>query len=970
MRFNDLVILLPCQSLEDFSLDRDAADAEQLLSAYSALWHPALMASAQTMPRWVRAEDPPQEPAGHLVMLPGSSEGRLPADWLGRAEVAGACVIRGLQHRDEMVAAALERLDGGAGGVEPRLAGDFLALGFCHLMVELLTRQLRYMSNLDEVRFRREAVGAAEAALKGDAEAARDQLRNAFDQLTEAREYFYPVEAYLIDLTLVASTTLGRPLRDELAAGRPTSLLVSAADVERMAAEEPETLSALREALEKGTASLVGGGLDDQPLPLMPIEALLEHFQWGLAAYQQHLGRRPETFGRRRFGLSPVLPQLLERLGFRAALHFTLDDGRFPSGNQSKIRWEGVDGSVLDGLARLPLEITRSDNFLRLPEKLGSTLDLDHTATAVMAHWPGQTCPWYEDLKRMVEYSPVLGKFVTVDEYSTQTSLAGQQKRYTVDEYRSPYLRQEVAAGRSDPISRWVRYYGRRARLDALRTVQCLADLLAGATADSPDQDPFRRATDQALASETASDAPKNTGLDEQIGRALDEAVRGFAKRLPRNGHAMERTGLLVLNPWSVARRSWVEAAGLGGLPTVGAPVRAVAPLDRGCQVAVDVPAMGFAWVDPGAGQPAPPRPRRRWLQNLWSRKKPQQPPMAAKLLVRDQPVYVLRNEHFEARINPATGAIRALHDYYSRGIRLAQQLALRMPDPSLRDEGLEEGPDTDYSVMAADEVKVTCSGPIVGEVVSRGRLMDRQGHRLAGFVQTSRVRRGSRVLELEVQLDVDRQPGPDPWDSYYAVRFAWGDMTADMVRSVNQASRPTDAKLLEAPHYIDLRVDKVRTTILTGGLPYHRRFGLRKLDTLLAVRGETARSFRLGVGIDLTHPAPAAMDFMAPRTAVVERACPPTTSTGWLFHVDARNVIATAWMPLASEGRVEGFYVRLLETEGRRAETVLRCFRAVQSARRVDFAQQPPVELPVQDDRVKLELGPHQFVGIEARFA
>ena len=78
-----------------------------------------------------------------------------------------------------------------------------------------------------------------------------------------------------------------------------------------------------------------------------------------------------------------------------------------------------------------------------------------------------------------------------------------------------------------------------------------------------------------------------------------------------------------------------------------------------------------------------------------------------------------------------------------------------------------------------------------------------------------------------------------------------------------------TEAPRIEAPHFVDVRSERVRTTILTGGLPYHRRFGVRKMDTLLIVRGETARRFRLGVGIDLPYPAPAAIEFLAPRTVL-----------------------------------------------------------------------------------------------------
>ena len=58
--FDRLVALLPCQSLEDFDLQRKEEDAEQLLSAWSALWHPLLLASARAIPRWLPAASPPQ----------------------------------------------------------------------------------------------------------------------------------------------------------------------------------------------------------------------------------------------------------------------------------------------------------------------------------------------------------------------------------------------------------------------------------------------------------------------------------------------------------------------------------------------------------------------------------------------------------------------------------------------------------------------------------------------------------------------------------------------------------------------------------------------------------------------------------------------------------------------------------------------------------------------------------------------
>jgi alpha-mannosidase len=160
-----------------------------------------------------------------------------------------------------------------------------------------------------------------------------------------------------------------------------------------------------------------------------------------------------------------------------------------------------------------------------------------------------------------------------------------------------------------------------------------------------------------------------------------------------------------------------------------------------------------------------------------------------------------------------------------------------------------------------------------------------------------------------------------------------------------------------------------VRTTLLTGGLPFHRRLGVRKLDTLLSVRGETARSFRLGIGIDLPHPVAAALDFLSPPVNVASVPMPSTPS-GWLFHLDSRHVLATHWEAVTSAGRLAGFRVRLLETDGRKVGLGLNAFRTVQSARKVHPGDAAPADLVVENGRIIVPLGPHEWAEVEADFS
>ena len=960
MTLEELNVLLPCHSLEDLTLSRNRRESDEILSAWSAPYHPAVLARLGQMPAWHSASNPPQEPAGRLILVPHCCDTELPDGWLAKAESAGAVVFRELSDRDKLIAAILERLNLDDSDLEPGLIGSFLALGFCHLQVELITRQLRYMSNLDETQFQRETLAAAESAVSGDEENAKERLTAAFDLLTESREYFYPVETYLIDMTLVAPTTLGRAFVGELADRGPSNLLLSGDAVQELARSQPETLAQLKEAIENERATIIGGEFSELNLPLLPPEAILAQFKRGLDSYERHLGCRPKIFCRRRFGLSPMLPQILAKLGFDGAFHFTLDDGRFPHGNQSKIRWEGLGGASIDALVRLPIDAANSRYFMNLPEKLGDVMDLDHASTAVFAHWPGGAQRWYHDLRRMGEYSPVLGRFTSVDSYFRDTQYVGQSSRHKADQYQSPYLRQQVAAGEPDPVSRWVRYYRQRTAMDAENTIRTLAHLISGKAAISGQDDELGQLIDDATSDGTVA----ATDLDDQLKQRETEALERFGQSLPRTQEPC-RDGILAVNPWSFTRRLCLDVSQLEQLPSIGGPVWATNETEGRKLAIVDVPPMGFTWLGGGTETLTSDEAKKRDPGKKARRRKKKKDdlPLAEE--------NVLRNDFFEVKLDPITGAIRSLDDYTTRGNRLAQQIAFRLPRSETPEDDWEgDESESRYTIMAADEVTVMSAGPIVGRIRVRGRLMDRSGVHVARFTEVLSAQRGSRVLELQIDLDMDRLPGSNPWDSYYAVRFAWGDATADVVRSVNSVGLPTDVSRLEAPYFVDVRSPNVQTTILTGGLPYHRRFGLRKLDSILSVKGDTARSFRLGIGVDLKYPMPAALEFLAPQSVSVDRSPRPGVASSWLFHLDSRNVIATAWEPLISKDCGIGFRVRLLETEGRSSQVGLRSFRSLASAQKVGFLGQDPDDLKIDGDRLVLEMAAHEWVQVEAKFA
>ena len=946
MKYEQLILLWPCHGLDDFPTHHEGDDALGLLATWSAMWHPALLASAQAMPTWYRASNPPESIANRLIVVPGLSETELPTDFAERAREQGAVLIRNQLDREVILAAALSQLDGGAGGIDPSVTADFLALGYCFLQVELLTRQMRYTSNLDQFHFEKQVVAAATAALAGDAQTAREKLGACFDQLAEERTHYYPAEAFLLDVTMVAPTTLGASLRTEVSQSTGTNLLLSAALSELMAQNEPETVQVLRQALEENRLGILGGEHTERRTPLLSCESWLAELRRGLASYEAILGSRPAVFARRRFGLAPMLPQVLQRLGFQAALHATFEEGAFPEGSQIKIRWEGCDGTALDAIARPPADATKPATFLRFSLRMGESMDMDHVATMGLAHWPGNTSPWYEDLRRVAKYCPALGKFVTFEEYFRCTALSTQLQRFQADQYRSPYLRQAVVSGQSDPISNLVRYWRRRAVGEAAQSAQALVGFLTGRaprSGDSAELEQWLSAVDQ------AEEGGGQDDLDSRLDSALQTATQQFANALPR-AQTPAKGGYLLVNPHTFVRRVGLELPDLAALPAVTRPVYAATEKRGTKYVVVDVPPMGYAWVAP-AGTSASAAQT--------------EPLLADECL--------LRNEFFEALIDPKTGGLRVLRQYNSRTNRLSQQLVFHWPGSAPVQSGSgRQGSDRggNNSVMVCDGVQTTVATPVLGEIVSHGRLVDRQGKPLAGFRQTYRLWRGSRVLQLRVEFEPQVECEADPWESYFAARFAWANETAELYRSVNETRQPTTAKRFEAPLYFDIVDGETRTTILNGGIPFHRRQGLRMLDSLLIVRGERCRDFQFGIGFDVKQPLQESLNLLAPLPRVFQAAPPPTPSeSGWLFHLDARNILATHWEPLGDETSLAGFRVRLLEIFGRPAKATLSTFRPVASARKINHLGQSEGDCSLQDGRIQVQLAAHQWVELEAKW-
>lgn len=1047
MPYREVVILIPSHSLEDFPTDLADGPAASLLNSFAVAWHPALLAATEVIPVWHRADDPPEDFEGRVIFVPTAVDDQLPPGWINRARDEGAVVVSGTDQRQEMLHTALTPLvlaaenaqnedaeaspsndpdsddssdDGTESsdqktdtndeatkaepsegeapaddspeaseqrdipadadmnaelGIDPELAADGVALGTGWIFMELLSRHMHHFSSYDEVFFEKTAVNAAKAIMDGDAETAGQRLQACFDILAEARERFYPVDSYLIDFCLLAPDMVGEPLNELLKGDVPINFLLRGADAEEINEKSPETIRLMSEAWARGTVDVAGGDFEELPVPLIPLECALRDLDRGHEVFRKLFRREPTTWGRRRYGLSVMTPQLVQKYGGHSALHFLLDDGLYPEREQSRMRWEGCDSSAVESYSRIPLAAESATTWLRFPERLAETMEQDHVAALILARWPESKSEFFADVRRINKYGPVLGRFVTFNEFFLHADEhgGGWGGHYSeTNDYMSPFFLQAVARRENRPIGRFVENTQRIAAFEAAAWQASMANALMGQPID-----------DAAIAAaydtlniggpdswETGAESPQQNrdAADAALAETTDSAHKTLS-RIIMHG-AGEQSGWLCVNPLSFTRRVVVDLPEDAPEPDVGGPVKAVQFEGSRRQVLVEIPGAGFAWFPAEGGGKAMPTP---------------EAPLAADGR--------LQNEFFEAFISEETGGLQTLKNHGRQPNRLSQQVAYRFPrELKLRrriSEDEYEEFSTWYSDMRCASIEVTSSGPAVGEITTRGHLIDPSTETaLAEYTQVFRVWRGLPFLEVEIELNTQRNPDGDPWSCMYASRWAWNDSAASISQSVLGATQPIQMQRVESGEFIELASsDTERTTILPFGQPFHRKTGPRMLDTLLVVDGESERKFRFLIGIDQHFPMQAAKHSLSPVTPIRTETGPPRAgNTGWFYHVSARCVQVTRITGLKSEpiepddaafdpDQIDavpegaGFALRLQETEGRYQSTLVQLFRAPTSARVRDLRGQTIGSAEVTTDGVRVEMSPFAIADLEIRF-
>ena len=129
---------------------------------------------------------------------------------------------------------------------------------------------------------------------------------------------------------------------------------------EKLAAECPEALAELRQAVQAGQVEVVGGSYG-QPYGLFQGgESNVRQRVYGVRAVLRLLGVRPRAFWEEEFDFCPQLPQILAQCGYRGACLFfqwTWHTPELPREPHALIQWEGLDGTRLPALPRNELNL-------------------------------------------------------------------------------------------------------------------------------------------------------------------------------------------------------------------------------------------------------------------------------------------------------------------------------------------------------------------------------------------------------------------------------------------------------------------------------------------------------------------------------------------------------------------------------------------------------------------------------------
>ena len=158
-KFKKQIVVLPCHTLEDFPTHVVGDEASSLLANWTAIWHPGLIAQTQSAPAWASQDFVDCDLDNTLILAPNLCS-HLAPEYEDAVRQSGAHLIEDKVTRSDILAEPVFQSLVADFPASDWIA-DFFALGYATLQVQIMTRQLRHSSTLDQQEFDRRVVEAA-----------------------------------------------------------------------------------------------------------------------------------------------------------------------------------------------------------------------------------------------------------------------------------------------------------------------------------------------------------------------------------------------------------------------------------------------------------------------------------------------------------------------------------------------------------------------------------------------------------------------------------------------------------------------------------------------------------------------------------------------------------------------------------------------------------------------------------------
>jgi len=847
--------LIPCGTLEDFPSFLEDNDARSLLAAWTAPWHPALLALTQRLPAWNRADSIPDPLSDQIVFLPKISENKLPSGFAAAADAATNCrIVRGSSRNQFLLACETDLRDLSIETVsltapmevasETRVVtpDDFFALGYVWLQIQVMTRRLRYTSNIDEIYFTGRVIEAAKMMIAGNASATVSALHDAFDALAQERDHYFSNDPHLVDLTLLASSTLGTSLASTLDRARasnepPFNFLIDCELAKAITQSLEPSAKTLLELIDKETVGIAGGGL--------PKTESVHHQTAGSIRVQiaeakrrtdQTLGNRCQVFARADGPTPGDLASVIANQGYVGAIPIDFAAGEGWS-NEAKLSWSSSSPTI-DVLVSKPIDGSKSDSFLSLAVRLGQSIDSGEVSTALIVHWPGTESDAYRDLRRAASWGLALGRFWKIDEYFRDGQHPYHHYRGRADDGAAQWLSNAVSSGATQPLNTAAASYKKLISTEAATTISTLADLI--------------RPLDD-----------NTSKISSSVGDPYIALVE-FWSRLGGTSRPDDSVtqGRLVVNPYSSPTRTAISM----DMPPIMTDAVFGASLanDGRYDVTVDVPAHGFVLL-----QPSSTPLKSRWFV-------PRKKIATGGMLV---------NEFMQLEFSPTSGGIKGVYSGTGRGNRYSLRLVYTNDDAASEDR---------VAGMHARSLRVIRSDESVGIIEADGVLKSGANRAVADFMIRYSLARGSRWLWVEAQLTPvpSIQWSDNPWKSYFAFRSAIASEAVTLFAPLRDKLHRVESKRIDAP--AGLLIDEIarQTLLFADGRPSYRQREDRFIDSLCMVRGESPQKLRFAVGFDLPSPINAMRSVISQPFVLACDAPSTTPSSGWLMHCSTPDVV------------------------------------------------------------------------------